>query len=80
MMNKEAKNQRKPGGHKIERKIRWSVGTDHPGKKKKTDLKVGCCLGPSTATLKGFPGTRGWLLHNIERKIRWSVGYDRRQK
>jgi hypothetical protein len=28
-MNEEAKNQRKPGGHIIERKIRWSVGTDH---------------------------------------------------
>ena len=49
-------------------------------KNRKTDLKVGCRIGTSTATLQGFPGTRGWPLHKIERKIRWSVGTDHPEK
>ena len=63
---KGGKNQRKSGGH---------AALTTP-KRKKTDLKVGCCLGTSTSTLQGFPRTRGCSLHKIERKIRWSVGYD----
>ena len=55
----------------------WALTTP---KKKKTDLKVGWCLGTTAATAQGFPGTRGWLLHKIERKFRWSVGTDQQKK
>jgi hypothetical protein len=56
LMNEEAKNQRKPGGHKIERKIRWSVG-DRPSRKMGgNDLRVCFRKDPNRKISEDSPG------------------------
>ena len=60
----------------IERKIGWSVGTDHHKKMRKTDLKVGCSPTATTANSPGCPKMQGCSLHKIGQKIGWSCGTD----
>ena len=55
-------------------KFRWSVGTDHPKKTRKMDLRAGYCRGAKPANSPGYPKMEGFSLRKIERKIRWSVG------